>query len=50
MDAATEIRDYILGFPGQSIAFVKGRAWSAGALITLAAEKIAMARTASMGR
>lgn len=49
VDAATEIRDYILEFPGQSIAYVKGRAWSAGALITLAAEKIAMARTASIG-
>ena len=49
VDAATEIRDYIIEFPGQSIAYVKGRAWSAGALITLAAEKIAMARTASIG-
>ena len=49
VDAATEIRDYIVGFPGQSIAYVKGRAWSAGALITLAAEKIAMSRTASIG-
>lgn len=49
VDAATEIRDYILHFPGQSIAYVKGRAWSAGALITLAAEKIAMARTSSIG-
>jgi membrane-bound serine protease (ClpP class) len=49
VDAATEIRDYILGFSGRSIAFVKGRAWSAGALITLAAEEIAMTRTASIG-
>ncbi len=49
VDAATEIRDYIIGFPGQSIAYVKGRAWSAGALITLATEKIAMSRTASIG-
>jgi membrane-bound serine protease (ClpP class) len=49
VDAATEIRDYIIGFPGQSIAYVKGRAWSAGALITLAAEKITMAKTASIG-
>lgn len=49
VDAATEIRDYIIGFPGLSIAYVKGRAWSAGALITLAAEKIVMARTASIG-
>ncbi|HXL03718.1 MAG: nodulation protein NfeD [Firmicutes bacterium] len=49
VDAATEIRDYIVEFSGQSIAYVKGRAWSAGALITLAAEKIAMARTASIG-
>ncbi|HAV21169.1 MAG TPA: peptidase S14, partial [Firmicutes bacterium] len=40
---------YIIGFPGLSIAYVKGRAWSAGALITLAAEKIVMARTASIG-
>lgn len=49
VDAATEIRDYILGFRGRSVAFVKGRAWSAGALITLAAKDIAMARTASIG-
>jgi len=50
VDAATEIRDHIVGFPGQSIAYVKGRAWSSRRLITLAAEKIAMSRTASIGR
>ncbi|NLS44483.1 MAG: nodulation protein NfeD [Firmicutes bacterium] len=49
VDAAIEIRDHILGFSGQSIAYVTGRAWSAGALITLAAEKIAMLQTASIG-
>ncbi|MFZ5925117.1 MAG: NfeD family protein [Bacillota bacterium] len=49
VDAATEIRDLVLDSPVPSIAFVKGRAWSAGALITLAAEKIAMVPTASIG-
>ncbi|MEW5865438.1 MAG: nodulation protein NfeD [Bacillota bacterium] len=49
VDAATEIRDLVLDLPVPSIAFVKGRAWSAGALITLAAEKIAMVPTASIG-
>lgn len=49
VDAATEIRDLVLDSPVPSIAFVKGRAWSAGALITLAAEKIAMTPTASIG-
>ncbi|MGE5584952.1 MAG: NfeD family protein [Bacillota bacterium] len=49
VDAATEIRDLIFGLEVPSMAFVKGRAWSAGALVTLAAEKIAMAPGASIG-
>lgn len=49
VDAATEIRDLMFDLSVPSIAFVKGRAWSAGALITLAAEKIAMVPGASIG-
>ncbi|MDI7248042.1 MAG: NfeD family protein [Bacillota bacterium] len=49
VDAATEIRDLIFDLGVPSVAFVKGRAWSAGALVTLAAEKIAMAPGASIG-
>ncbi|HHV63186.1 MAG TPA: nodulation protein NfeD [Firmicutes bacterium] len=49
VDAATEIRDLILDTPIPTIGFVKGRAWSAGALITLATTHIAMAPSASIG-
>ncbi len=49
VDAATEIRDLVLDASVPSVAFVKGRAWSAGALVTLAAERIAMAPGASIG-
>ncbi len=49
VDAATEIRDLVLGCDLTSIAFVEGRAWSAGALIALAAERIVMAPGASIG-
>lgn len=49
VDAATEIRDMILDTPMTTIGFVKGRAWSAGALITLATRHIAMTPSASIG-
>lgn len=49
VDAATEIRDAELRSEIPVYAFVSGRAWSAGALITLAAERIAMAPGASIG-
>lgn len=49
VDAAIEIKDAIMGTGIPTIAFVKGRAWSAGALIALAAEHIAMAPGSSIG-
>ena len=49
VDAATEIRDLILGLDIPTVAFIKGRAWSAGALIALACEKIVMSPGSSIG-
>ena len=49
VDAATEIRDLIGRMNSPVIAFVRDRAWSAGALITLAAPNVAMAPGSSIG-
>ncbi len=49
VDAATEIRDAIMSAPVPTIAYVTERAWSAGALIALAAEHLAMAPGSSIG-
>jgi len=49
MDAATDIRDAVLNAPMPVIAYVDKRAISAGALIALAAGKIAMAPGGSIG-
>ena len=49
VDSATRIRDALLGAGRPVLAFVRERAWSAGALITLAADKIAMAPGSSIG-
>lgn len=49
VDAAVQIRDALLQARSPTIAFVNKRAISAGALITLAAETIAMTGGATMG-
>lgn len=49
VEAALQIRDTILHSPVPTTALVKGEAISAGALITLAAEKIAMVPGATIG-
>jgi membrane-bound serine protease (ClpP class) len=49
VSAATEIRDKLLAAPMPVYAYVSGRAWSAGALVTLAANHIAMAPASSIG-
>jgi membrane-bound serine protease (ClpP class) len=49
VDAAVLIRDALLGARVPTVAFVNRRAISAGALITLAAEKVAMADGATVG-
>lgn len=49
VDSATEIRDTLIDANFPVVAFVTDRAWSAGALIALSAEKIAMAPGASIG-
>lgn len=49
VDAAVQIRDALLGSPVQTIAFVNKRAISAGALISLAAHRIAMAGGGTIG-
>lgn len=49
LDAATEIRDRVIASPTPIIAYVEERAWSAGALIGLAAYKLAMSTRSSIG-
>lgn len=49
VDSATEIRDALMAADFEVLAFVTERAWSAGALIALAADKIAMAPGSSIG-
>lgn len=49
VDAAIKIRDSILSTPNLTIAFIKDRAWSAGALIALACEKIIISPSGSIG-
>jgi membrane-bound serine protease (ClpP class) len=49
VDAAVQIRDALLSSPVRTIAYVKPRAISAGALIALAAGKIAMAGGGTIG-
>lgn len=49
LDAATEIRDTLLSSRVPVAAMVTERAWSAGALIALAAQHLAMAPGASIG-
>lgn len=49
VDAAVVIRDHLLRSSVPTVAFVNKRAISAGALISLAAEKIVMARGATIG-
>lgn len=49
VDAATKIRDIILDSDIPTVCLVKNRAWSAGALIALAHNNIAMTKSASIG-
>jgi membrane-bound serine protease (ClpP class) len=49
VDAAVALRDLLLRSPVRTVAFVNKRAISAGALIALAAEKVAVASGATIG-
>ncbi|MGL5513566.1 MAG: NfeD family protein [Sporomusa sp.] len=49
VDAAVSIRDVIINSPVTTICYVKNRAWSAGALITLSHKHIAIAPGGSIG-
>ncbi|MDI3547723.1 MAG: hypothetical protein PWR10_1375 [Halanaerobiales bacterium] len=49
VDSAIRIKDMIFNTRIPIVSFVSGRAWSAGALITLAAEKVAMKVGSSIG-
>jgi membrane-bound serine protease (ClpP class) len=49
VDAATRIRDILLETSLPTVAYVKNRAWSAGALITMANRRIIMGPAASIG-
>jgi len=49
VDSAVKIRDNILKTDLETVTFVSGRAWSAGALIALAGKKMVMVRGSSIG-
>lgn len=49
VDSALEIQRVLMEEAHPTIAFVRGEAWSAGALIALAADKVVMAHGSSMG-
>jgi membrane-bound serine protease (ClpP class) len=49
VDAAVQIRDQIINLNVPSVAYIKNRAWSAGALIALSAKYILMDKSASIG-
>ena len=49
VSAATEIRDAMLNSKVPTYAYVSERAWSAGALVTLSAQHVAMAPGSSIG-
>lgn len=49
VSSAIEIRDSVMNAKIPTVAYVSRRAWSAGALVTLAAENIEMAPGASIG-
>ena len=49
VDAAVQIRDKIINLNIPSVAYIKNRAWSAGALIALSAKYILMDKSASIG-
>lgn len=49
VDSAVKIRDALLESQITTVAYVKNRAWSAGALIAIACEKIAFTEGGSMG-
>ncbi len=49
VDAAVKIRDAIINTPILTIAFVKDRAWSAGALIAISCQKIVISPSGSIG-
>ncbi|MCR4425910.1 MAG: nodulation protein NfeD, partial [Firmicutes bacterium] len=49
VDAAVRIRDEIMGSGIRTIAYVNPRAWSAGALIAISCEQLAMQAGSSMG-
>ncbi len=49
VDAALQIRDRIIGLKIPSVAYIKNRAWSAGALISLSAKYLIMDKSATIG-
>ena len=49
VDAAVQMRDVIIDSPVATICYIKNRAWSAGALIALAHQSIAVAPGGSIG-
>jgi len=48
VDAALQIRDRIIGLKIPSVAYIKNRAWSAGALISLSAKYLIMDKSATI--
>ncbi len=49
VDSGISIRDQLVNYPGEIVAYISNRAWSAGTLVALGADRIYMSEGSSMG-
>ncbi|MGM0413584.1 MAG: NfeD family protein [Bacillota bacterium] len=49
VDAGISLRDQLVNYPGEVVAYISNRAWSAGTLVALGADRIYMSEGSSMG-
>lgn len=49
VDSGISLRDQLVSYPGEVVAYISNRAWSAGTLVALGADRIYMSEGSSMG-
>lgn len=49
VDSGISLRDQLVSFPGEVVVYISNRAWSAGTLVALGADRIYMSEASSMG-
>ncbi len=49
VDSGISIRDQLVNYPGEVVAYISNRAWSAGTLVALGADRIYMSEGSSLG-